>query len=907
MMSIFQILISFLTLAGGILPQTPSVEFERIESHGITFTIFEDERGFVWAGTSNSLLRYDGVRFVPYETYGPDAPLMETTEVISAYRLSQDKYLFGNTYGLISFDTRTARAEKLSLLDGHDVRAINSFGRDSLLVGTTSGVYVCKNGEASLIEGIGSRQCFQIHKYSSSEFLICMYSGLFRYNWQTGSVTKINIPFSSRGRGISICQDKFRDCIWIGIRGKLIKWTPSNDTFESADLPELDYKYLLLTYDGEIWGSTEGGLFQYNPERGFFRVHRHDAKDGTSLHNGFVWSLFEDDRHNLWVGTNDGVSLYRRDEYYRKYRWVDFAGTAVDNRIISIREDEDGRVWMGGDAGLVCMSDFGPVYYHKNSPEHPIANNVVRDIHSDKDGNLWLATDGGLCYYNERGGSFENYILSDGKGHLSHWCYHIMHDKEDNIWVSSYDGGIFVVPKHSLISSKNRIVQAQRAYSTLNGLPDNAVKVTVEAASGEVWALLMKGWLARISGDDIRLFSDFDGRNIVASNIVMDDASCLWVSVRGGIVKFDTVTEEYEFYAVESPQPLNPLCLKDGLLWASASDRVFIIGRDRQEVIMLDSYGYSCGELIGNELLIGGYGKILLLPTEEYSYDPGAGLSLLSLRSGGEKILVDKQYDSRVILEEDVDYVNQVTLPWSRRYVEIDLYSPCPEKIEYRLSDDQSWISLVPVPYTIHLPNLGIGTHTIFFRDKFSGVQLREFTVKVLAPWYARWYMITIYVFLFALMIFLLTTLYVTNGHLQVETAQKEFYIRQSEQNEKQLEILRKLSAPSFPDDGADTMLMKALNSYLNAHIEESDISIQKLADEMKLPPKQLYRKVKSASGLTVVEYVRSIRLQKAAELLKTGEFNVTETMYKVGFSNLSYFTKCFIGLYGVSPKKFQE
>ncbi|HLW05953.1 MAG TPA: helix-turn-helix transcriptional regulator [Marinilabiliaceae bacterium] len=66
-----------------------------------------------------------------------------------------------------------------------------------------------------------------------------------------------------------------------------------------------------------------------------------------------------------------------------------------------------------------------------------------------------------------------------------------------------------------------------------------------------------------------------------------------------------------------------------------------------------------------------------------------------------------------------------------------------------------------------------------------------------------------------------------------------------------------------------------------------------------------LYRKLKQITGRSTKELIIDYRLQKAALLIKSKRFNVTETMYAVGFSSLSAFSKSFKNKYGVSPGKY--
>ena len=69
----------------------------------------------------------------------------------------------------------------------------------------------------------------------------------------------------------------------------------------------------------------------------------------------------------------------------------------------------------------------------------------------------------------------------------------------------------------------------------------------------------------------------------------------------------------------------------------------------------------------------------------------------------------------------------------------------------------------------------------------------------------------------------------------------------------------------------------------------------------------QLYRKVKSMSGVTPVELVRVARVKKAAELLLRSNLSVAEIAYEVGFANPSYLTRCFKDYYNMKPVEYRE
>lgn len=107
--------------------------------------------------------------------------------------------------------------------------------------------------------------------------------------------------------------------------------------------------------------------------------------------------------------------------------------------------------------------------------------------------------------------------------------------------------------------------------------------------------------------------------------------------------------------------------------------------------------------------------------------------------------------------------------------------------------------------------------------------------------------------------------------------------------------------------ESTDERLLVKVTQVIEAHIDDSDFTVQKLSENAGIGVKQLYRKIKQLTALTPVEYIRSIRMKKAAILLRQKKFTIAEVMYMVGYSNASYFSKCFQSEFGVTPKVFVE
>ena len=102
-----------------------------------------------------------------------------------------------------------------------------------------------------------------------------------------------------------------------------------------------------------------------------------------------------------------------------------------------------------------------------------------------------------------------------------------------------------------------------------------------------------------------------------------------------------------------------------------------------------------------------------------------------------------------------------------------------------------------------------------------------------------------------------------------------------------------------------DEQFLKQITHIIEESLSDPDLNVTTLCQKSGINDKQVYRKIKQLTGMSVVEYIRSIRLKKAAMFLRQDKLSVSEIMYLVGFSNASYFTRCFKEEYGVSPKEF--
>ena len=97
------------------------------------------------------------------------------------------------------------------------------------------------------------------------------------------------------------------------------------------------------------------------------------------------------------------------------------------------------------------------------------------------------------------------------------------------------------------------------------------------------------------------------------------------------------------------------------------------------------------------------------------------------------------------------------------------------------------------------------------------------------------------------------------------------------------------------------------LNGVIEEHIDDEQFGIIELCKAMAMSRTQLYRKLKSLTNRSISNYVRSIRLHRAKELLSKGDLNVTQVALEVGFRDRTYFSRAFIKEFGTSPKSIKN
>ena len=106
---------------------------------------------------------------------------------------------------------------------------------------------------------------------------------------------------------------------------------------------------------------------------------------------------------------------------------------------------------------------------------------------------------------------------------------------------------------------------------------------------------------------------------------------------------------------------------------------------------------------------------------------------------------------------------------------------------------------------------------------------------------------------------------------------------------------------------GINEEMMKKVMEAINEHLDDSDFNVESLADIIGMSRAQLHRRVKEATGITVGEFIRNLRLQQAARMLEKGDNTIQQVAWAVGFSNPTHFSAAFKRYFGVPPMEYMN
>jgi ligand-binding sensor domain-containing protein/signal transduction histidine kinase/DNA-binding NarL/FixJ family response regulator len=477
-------------------------------------SIIQTKEGYLWMGTEEGLVRFDGIRFHIFNKSNVKG--MSENFITSLYEDRDGNLWFGTYGGGLScrnvktglFSTyRVTPTETDDEVSANVIKTIIQDKSGNLWLGTDNGLCLFENGNFTFYKtkkGASNNKIWAIHE--------------------------------DRGGNL-----------WLGTESGLNLY--KNRVFESFE----GEKKLAATYiwsltedrEGNLWIGTNGGLKRLK----FGTItHYTNIFDNMNHSNSAVTKTFQDRSGCLWFGTNEGLIRLQNGVFTSMTE----KDCLTDNSVLAIYEDREGSLWLGTNNGLNQLRNGTLVSY---LPGKGVSNNKIWSVLEDRNGNLWIGTDDGLCRF--RNGQFKFYKTADRS--LNHIIWSIHQDLNERIWVGTRGSGLYFLEQNRLIP-----------FSTRPQLPDRNILSIFQCRRGYLWIGTENG-LCRLENDSITTYTIEDGLSDNYARVIHQDRNGnLWIGTNKGLnrMKNDHFTQ---FTQTRAGRPLHFIRSiyedSDGTMW----------------------------------------------------------------------------------------------------------------------------------------------------------------------------------------------------------------------------------------------------------------------------------------------------------------------------------------------------
>ncbi|MFT5697446.1 MAG: PAS domain S-box-containing protein [Desulforhopalus sp.] len=587
-------LICFILLSILVIPfnaRAQHLHFERLaDKDGLykrTITCgLQDKTGFMWFGSEDGLLRYDGYNFEEF-VYDPDDENSLSSNLVYALLEDHDGILWIGTVGggLNKYDQKSGKFTRFTH-DPGDPDSLSHNGVVSLLEDSKGRLWIGTEGGGLNRLDPGNEKFHHYRNDPTDPETIS-----FDSMWHLYEDAQGKIWIGTHGGGLNVLdpeQGTFRhfrhdssdpksiasdtvgpifidshDNFWVGGINGLNLFDPATGTFtryqhDPQNPTGLVHNHvwdILEDDNGTIWlGSFGGGLSRFNPEDMLFSSSQYQDNELSSLSSDLVWCLLKSQDGVLWIGTDGGglnKFISTTLQFNHHTAGSKESGALMYNGVNGIAESESGLLWMANDGG--GLQSFDPVskrsqlYVNDPANSNSLSSDLTEAILVDHKGIVWVGTyNGGLNAYNPLTGLFTHYrndpkdpnSLSDNR------VWALFEDSENNIWVGTRNG------LNRLDLSRKIIRRFVHDPSISNSISDNGIWAVFEDSGRRLWVGTDNGLNLLEKGNSfIRFYNQpEDSASLSHNNITVlfesKDGS-LWVGTNGGLNKMDTDSQQF--------------------------------------------------------------------------------------------------------------------------------------------------------------------------------------------------------------------------------------------------------------------------------------------------------------------------------------------------------------------------
>jgi signal transduction histidine kinase/ligand-binding sensor domain-containing protein/FixJ family two-component response regulator len=521
-------------------------------------TVIRTRQGYLWLGTQEGLVRFDGVEFKTFDKTNVKELTNNWIRILYEDRLG-NLWIGSNGGGLTcmksgKFNTYTT----CNGLANDIVEALYEDHKGNLWIGTHDGLNRLEHNKFFLFktnQGLSHNKITCILEDTRGNLWIGTHNGLNRWKHDRFIVytTRDGLSYNQ----ISAIFEDGQGNLWIGTNNGLNRLKDDQFTVFTSKDGLLNDQIRSLYEDqpgGYLWIGTYGGGLNRLKDGKFTAF---TTKDGLS--DNFILSLCKDREGSLWIGTGAG-GLDRLKE--GKFTPFSTSEGLSHNLTNSIFEDRKGNLWIGTYGGGLNQLREG--LFTIFTTQQGLSHNLVRSIYEDSKGYLWVGTDNGLNRLKD--GKFSLVTTQQGLSDNKIWC--IYEDRSQNLWVGTENGlnclkngTILIFTKEQGLSNETIMCLREdtkgnlwigtnggglnclkngkfNVYTTKQGLSNNMIWSLYEDREGTLWIGTLGGGLNRLKNGRFTCFCVKEGLfDDIVYQILEDDNGYFWMSCNNGIFK----------------------------------------------------------------------------------------------------------------------------------------------------------------------------------------------------------------------------------------------------------------------------------------------------------------------------------------------------------------------------------
>jgi signal transduction histidine kinase/ligand-binding sensor domain-containing protein/CheY-like chemotaxis protein len=802
--------------------------------------IQQDTLGFMWFGTDNGLDRYDGNNFEIYKHNPSNPNSISSSRVNVLHEDKKGNLWVGTLNGLNLFNRENNFFEKQSNWPTATITSIAEDSDGNLWVGTFENLFLYNVSTKQIIEfkynkedsnSLSSRAIQKVLVDMSKNIWIGTTDGLNVLDPNHKVFKKYfhetNNPNSILSNDIrSLWLDKYSR-LWIGSTKGIdiltnATWRPDKGNFihiehnnqNNASLSSGAILTMTETKDGKLYIGTENGglnifnLKQLDDEFYKFEHFVNDPENQNSLSNNSIYSIFQDNQENVWVGTHgDGLNILNKvNSNFELIQSRPGTKNTISNNQVNCFFEDKNNLWIGTEGGLNKYDKLSKKYYHYvNDPLNyaTIAANSVMAINRDRRNKLWVGGMGsGLNLFYENTGTFGHFFadIDNKNGLRTNNIFSILVDKTGNIWLGLVCGSLA-----KFESNTGSFTYYQ--YGLGSNYDFECVKEVIETNDGNLW-LIASNSLDCFNPQTekfTRYTHNPTDKNSISSNWVFslfeDYKFQLWVGTDAGLNLFNKSTNSFKNFQVEDGLPDNAIksIIGDskGNLWIGTDKGIskFINGVNNPEKRQFKNYTAEDG-LQGNEFRkracyknadgklyfggINGYNAFYPDSIKENNYIPKVVFTDFLIFN--KKAAVGKNAP----LIKDISICKELTLIYSQsvitfKFSAISYISPQKNNYAYKMEGfDENW-NYVGTKNEATYTNLEPGQYKFLVKASNNDGKWNEtgssILVNILPPWWKTWWARTILyisIVAIALYIYFLRISFYRHQQLKLTTLVKE-------------------------------------------------------------------------------------------------------------------------------------